>query len=199
MSGPTKKHQNVHWGWYWKIKLQHDPKNLCSDAFRIDIFELARNLTLEKQPEQLIRVEVQGISYHVTVVGQHLSRVMKREQGMLRAWRYWFKAPCCGKWFRFIYFLEKLGCRNCLKLAYQSQRLRPSRRFEAMRKKSEQDLINKGGSLDKKPKRMHRTTWEMLRQRVFEYERLFADALYKELLEYYPRLRRTRLNGFCGV
>lgn len=199
MSGPTSKHRNAHWGWYWKIKLQHDPKSLCSDAFRIDVVELARNLKLAKQERQAVRVEIEEESFELVVLAQRLSYTLKDPSDLTKGWRYWFYNPCCGRRGRFIYFLKKLGCRNCLKLAYWSQRLRPSRRFEAMRRKYEQDLLDRGGSIEKRPRWMHRTTWQMLRKRVFEYERLFADALYKELLEYYPGLRRTRLNGFCGV
>ncbi len=30
----------AHWGWYWKVKLKHRPKTLCSNDRCIDSFAL---------------------------------------------------------------------------------------------------------------------------------------------------------------
>jgi len=34
----------AHWGWYWKVKLKHTPKRLCSEVNRLDLFELRNKI-----------------------------------------------------------------------------------------------------------------------------------------------------------
>jgi hypothetical protein len=184
----------THWGWYWKVKKKHVPRKLCSKLPQIDSFRFYKGT----QKHNIITgfivdpLEVKAEAYpdHLKVTYRN-----RKEHSYTIAVdklpcnyggnRYFFKCPLCQKRMRFLYFAEQsiFLCRKCLNLSYQSQRLRPTNRYEHMSDKIKAAIKTKGGDLDlfKKPPRMHKGKYENLRSKQFYYECKSPQALNREL------------------
>ena len=182
----------AHWGWYWKVKLNHNPKTLCSALPSIDSFELFKKHTKHsfKIPEYQLTAIPSNNCFTVTYgKSKNHSYVIPFEKQSCNygGFRYYFHCPMCEKRMRKLYFTHgAFICRECLNLGYYSQRLVASTRNMLLAKKIEQMLKSKGGSLYKKPKWMKQVTFERLRDKHFEYDIKNEDALRDELLSYYP-------------
>lgn len=172
----------THWGWYWKVKQQHTPKTLCSDVPCLDSFALAKVVKIGDHDRHNCAVTIDDV--------QHTIR-LQRDSCHLGGYRYYFITPCCDKRMRKLYYVEqRFGCRACLKLAYRTQRLAPSRRNAAMSKKVEGYIKQRGGTVYDKPKSMHHTTWQALKSRLYQYNDVYEHALREELSKYYPSMRK---------
>lgn len=82
-------------------------------------------------------------------------------------YRTYFTCPRCSSRRREVYFLDGLFlCRACHALPYQSQ---SEGRIDRARR-AEQKIELKLGPLRRKPKGMHRTTFQYLQAKLFELE-----------------------------
>lgn len=201
----------THWGWYWKIKKKNMPRRLCCSNTRlheIDSFsmynkyyqiELVRasadksvlyipryNLKAYLQDDDSLLVKFQQGSYVIP-----LEKMPCNYGGHY----YFFHCPCCNKRMRKLYCLEgRYICRSCGNLAYYTQRVRPSERFLLMEMDVKKYVKNRGGALkiwngnfieSEKPPRMHRRTFQKLKDRAVYYEAKNGQALNKELRSWY--------------
>jgi hypothetical protein len=185
----------AHWGWYWKIKLKHIPKTLCSSLPSIDSFSLFKNNHLHsfKVPNYQLTAVPLNDCFNVTY-GKNkqpsYTIPFEKQSCNYGGFRYYFHCPLCKKRMRKLYFTHgAILCRNCLHLGYDSQRLKPSTRNMFLTSKIEKMLEAKGGSLYEKPKWMKRITFERLRDKHFEYDMKNENAVRRELLEWYPNLK----------
>jgi hypothetical protein len=192
----------AHWGWYWKIKLKHKPKTLCSTLPSIDSFTLFKNNHLHsfKIPDYHLTALPSKDRFTVTY-GKNKSHSyvipFEKQSCNYGGFRYYFHCPICKKRMRKLYFTHgAFLCRKCLNLGYYSQRQRTSTRNMLNTSKIEKTLNAKRGSLYEKPKWMKLVTFERLRDRHFEYEVKWENATHQELLEWYPN-KRDQIEMLC--
>jgi len=169
----------THWGWYWRVKHKdYNPKTLCSKLPSIDSFQI-----FKKQKAHIFRVpqyNLTGIPRESLIeifYGQNskpaYSIITERQKCHYGGYRYFFNCPLCKQRMRKLYFSNgAFLCRKCLNLSYKSQRLRPSKRYEYMMNKLEEEVTKKKGclALNKRPKHMHQTTYTRLKNQLFDYE-----------------------------
>lgn len=185
----------AHWGWYWKVKLKHKPKTLCSSLTSIDIHSFFKGNSKDgfKVPDYQLTAMPLEDRFAITYgKNKKPSYFIKFEKQVCNfgGYRYYFHCPLCKKRMRKLYFNGGVFlCRKCLNLGYFSQRLVASKRNMFLTSKIEKELKAKGGSLYDKPKYMKRKTFEWLRDKHFEYELKWDNALRSELLSYYPNKR----------
>ena len=87
---------------------------------------------------------------------------------------------------RKLYCLKgKYQCRKCANLGYLTQRFRPEGRCLDMGMKIEKKLKNQGGSLSKRPVRMHCSTFKKLRKKYVVYDEKRFYAINKEIRIWY--------------
>ena len=185
----------AHWGWYWKVKLKHNPKTLCSTLPCIDSFLLFKNNNKHsfKVPGYQLTALLSNNSFIVTY-GKSKSHSyvipFEKQSCNFGGFRHYFNCPLCKKRMRKLYFTHgAFLCRTCLNLGYNSQRQRASTRNMLLTSKIEKSLEARDGSLYKKPKWMKQITFEKLQDKHFEYEKKYEDALREELLTWYPNKR----------
>lgn len=187
----------AHWGWYWKIKLKHEPKKLCSHFICLDSFQLFRNKILVQMCMNQVAYEIPGYDFRATLkpdrysieyVGGSYDIAIEKQPCNYGGYRYFLRCPKCDRRMRKLYcdggcFL----CRKCLNIGYYTQCLRPSARYIYMAIKVEELLKNRLGSIDHKPLWMRQKTFEKLRDRYWEYYEIKHDeATRREFLDWYP-------------
>ena len=194
----------AHWGWYWKVKVKHIPRKLCSNLTQIDSFKLYKNNTMAgftvkpldiKSEPNLDSIKItyrnhKAHSYTITI---------EKLPCNYGGFRCFFKCPLCSKRMRILYFAEQsvFLCRKCLNLSYQSQCLRPSMRYLYMSKKVENSIHNKSGDLyHKKPTNMHINKYQQLENKMAYYKGKSNQALNKELREWYGARVEPYLDSF---
>jgi len=180
----------MHWGWYWKIKQKHISKKICSRLPSIDSFKLYKNNLMTGFNVQPLEINAQPTPDRLLITfrkQQHPSYAIPviKLPCNYGGCRYYFKCPLCQRRMRILYFAEQsvFLCRKCLNLAYKSQMLRPTSRYEYMSNKVKNFIKNKDGDLGqyKKPPHMHKTTYEKVRSKQFYYENKSAQASNAEL------------------
>ena len=185
----------THWGWYWKVKLKHRPKTLCSSLPCIDSFALFKNNTQHYFKLPNYQLTALPLEDRFTVTYGNNKRhsyviPFEKQSCNYGGFRCYFHCPICKKRMRKLYFTHgAFLCRTCLNLGYNSQRQRASTRNMLLTNKIEKSLEAKGGSLYKKPKWMKQVTFKKLKDKYFEYETKSEDASRKEMLEWYPNKR----------
>lgn len=189
----------AHWGWYWKVKLKHKPKRLCSHFMCLDSFELFRNklgvqMSMNQVayeiPKYKLKATLLSDRYDVEYDGGFYSIPIEKQPCNYGGFRYYLRCPKCNQRMRKLYCDQGVfNCRKCLNLGYYTQRLRPSERCLYMVVKVSKKLENMAGSLDRKPPWMKRRAFEGLKDRDDEYWEKRHDAVRKELIEWYPNKR----------
>ena len=190
----------AHWGWYWHIKLKHNPKKLCSHFICIDSFQMLRNKRLVAMCVNQIAYEISAYElkatlladrYNVEYVGGSYDIVIEKQPCNYGGFRYFLRCPKCKQRMRKLYCDKGFFCcRKCLNIGYYTQRLRPSARCVYMAMRIGKTLRNRLGSIDSKPPWMRRKAFEILRDRYWEYREIkYTEATRKELLEWYPSKR----------
>lgn len=185
----------THWGWYWKIKKKHTPKELCSWFWELDSFDMFKNqelVMLVKESKDRICLEI--LSYNliaslqdndsIAVTYNHGSYIIPTEKKPCNfgGYYYFFHCPQCNSRMRKLYCIEgKYLCRKCAKLGYYSQRLRPSERLARKRSEVKKYLKNHAGSLKVKPPYMKHHTFQKLRRKFVKYDEMQFDAACAEL------------------
>ncbi len=101
---------------------------------------------------------------------------------------------------RILYFAQNsvFLCRKCLNLSYDTQRMRPTKRYEHTSDKIKTFIKGKGGDFYyKKPPRMHNDTYQRLKGKQHYYESKSHQALNKELREWYSaKTTNLLLDGY---
>lgn len=200
----------THWWWYWKIKKKHTPKELCSwlrfcelDSF--DMFKTKELVRLVKESEDRVCLQVPKYDLvailqdndFISVTFNNGSYIIATEKKPCNfgGYYYFFHCPQCNLCMRKLYCIDgKYLCRKCANLGYYSQRLRPSERLARQRYKVEEHLTNYAGSLDRKPPRMKRHTFQKLRSKFVKYDEMQFNATRAELLLWYG----TKAKLFLG-
>jgi Zn ribbon nucleic-acid-binding protein len=184
----------THWGWFWRIKKNHIARTLCSKLTSIDSFKLFKN-----GPTSGFKIQPLDIDATPTINCLKITYRNRREHSYVipierlscnyGGFRYYFKCPLCKRRMRILYFAEKsiFLCRKCLNLGYESQRLRPTKRYEYMSKKIKKSINDKGGVFDryKKPPHMHTKRHEALHDKEFDYKEKSIQALEKDMLDWF--------------
>jgi len=122
----------THWGWYWKIKKQHIPKQLCSQLPSVDSFVITKQA----------REEQKAVPGSCTIIYGQLTQHVSIERNPCNygGFRAFFLCPQCAQRKRMLYISTRITCRSCLKLGYHTQRLTPSGRSLVRRAKIERRL-----------------------------------------------------------
>lgn len=194
----------THWGWFWKVKKKHQSKTICSQFICIDSFKLYKSNA--RFGFIITPLEVKGVPYSDYLKISY--RNQKKHSYIIPVqkltcnyggYRYFFNCPLCKQRMRILYFSEKsvFLCRKCLNLCYETQRLRPTKRYEHIAKKIKSYIQSREGDFyHKKPKYMHAHTYEMLKSKQFYYEAKSHQALNNELREWYGVKIAPYLDGF---
>ena len=181
----------AHWGWYWRVKQKHIARVLCSTLPTIDSFKLAQHI------KAMVGFSVQPLGVKAAVQDNILKVTYRKRKDCsymipidkqpcnYGGFRYFFKCPLCQRRMRILYFAQQsiFLCRKCLNLSYETQHLRPTKRYEYMSKKIKDNIKDKQGNLElsKKPPRMHEEKYQKLKDKQFDYERKSHEALCQEL------------------
>ncbi|MBD3272982.1 hypothetical protein GF385_01365 [Candidatus Dependentiae bacterium] len=183
----------THWGWYWRVKLKHRPKKLCSNFTEIDSFMFFKNgywraFSLPKINLTIIPNKDYFFEVFYGKEKKHFYKIpFERQKCNYGGYRYYFHCPLCDKRMRKLYFTNgAFLCRKCLNLGYYSQIKIPSRRYWSMQDKIEKKLEERGGSISEKPKYMKWSKFKKMVSRYYDYKKKSHDAAIKELLEWYP-------------
>ena len=181
----------THWGWYWK-RIGHKPKSLCSSYSCLDSFKVFKNKDLESlkfsNSKFSAELVLEGDHFIVTVGDLKYKIPVEKQPCQFGGYRYFLRCPgktCNGRMRKLYCCGGVFLCRKCLNLGYYSQRVVPSTRFWLMQNKLEEKLKKAGGNLWKKPKGMHKRTFEKINKRHFDYEWKGEDALHKEIFKYF--------------
>jgi hypothetical protein len=180
----------THWGWYWRVKLKHRSKKLCSNLAEIDSFMFFKdgkwrtfnlpiiNLTMTPNKDYFFEV------FHGKEKRHFYKIPFEKLKCNYGGYRYYFRCPLCNKRMRKLYFTNgAFLCRKCLNLSYDSQRRIPSRRYWLMRDKIGKKLEEKGGSISEKPKYMKQSKFKKMVSRYYDYEMKSMEASDKEIAE----------------
>lgn len=166
-------------------------KRICSSLVSIDSFSLLKNkflagfkvseqceANLGKNYFKVIRNDSPGRFYKI-----YLEKLACNYGG----YRYYFKCPSCSRRMRKLYLTQGFFlCRKCLRLSYQSQKLRPEGRCVLKQHKIENTLKKLGGTLDKKPKWMKKHKFNSLKAKHFDYDIQYQEIFHKKILNSFP-------------
>lgn len=183
----------TNWGWYWRIKLKHVPKTLCSQMKCIDSFDIFKNgfdQIILKYAEREISCKLIGEELIITL-GNSISYSIHCEKQACRygGYRFYFRCPhpACRRRMRKLYGLYGIyACRKCLKLCYRSQRQAKSSRMISMKWNLIEKLELEGGNQYKKPKWMRWKTFDKLNDKIETYDK----EAYKAHAQEFPQLYR---------
>lgn len=177
----------AHWGWYWKVKKKHVARTSCSILSKIDSFKLLHKGAIGFKIEPLNHNAVIVDDQIRVTYGKHkkssYSIPIDKQPCNYGGFRYFFKCPLCQQRMRILYFAQKslFLCRKCLNLGYDTQQLRPSRRYTHTEKKIEALLKDKGGSIYTKPPHMHGKTYKRLMSKLDYYKDKWHQAYNDDL------------------
>lgn len=192
----------AHWGWYWRVKLKHTPKALCNWSMTfstIDSFSLFKNRIMtelvhastDKLSFEIPRYDLRAYllpnnSLQIIYHGGEYMIPVERKPCNYGGFYYFFHCPQCNSRMRKLYCKEgKYLCRKCLKLAYYTQRLRPSRRNLVMSIGVKERIAQRCGSLEKKPVWMRTKTYHKLLRRYLAYDRKwYEECVYEGRMWY---------------
>lgn len=187
----------AHWGWYWGVKKKHIAKRLCSSLANIDSFQLQKANSMKIfYIQSNSTTVVTGVEHkdHLKInIGKQAQTAYEIPIDKIPChyggFRPYFRCPLCNCRSRLLYFDGKslLLCRKCLNLSYETQQLRTSRRLEYMATKAKKLIKEKGGSVkyNKKPPKMHRATYQLLRNKVYDYEGKSDRARLNEIVQWF--------------
>ena len=193
-----------HWGWYWKVKENHQARTLCSKLLSIDSFKLLRSPDFERFKVEPIAINavLHEDGLHVTYRNRkNHTYIIPIEKQLCHfgGFRYLFRCPLCQSKMRMLYLTERslFLCRQCLNLSYESQLLRPTLRYDQMHKKVTNVIASKGeDALEKKPKGMHAVTYARLKSLQGYYKQKSHQAMNEELRAWYGSKMEPHLDKF---
>ena len=196
----------TNWGWYWKIKLKHQPKKLCSflSLHPINSFDMFKKHQIEGVlqskdrcslfiPEYKLRAYLQAdLSLKVVYEGGSYQIPVEKKTCNYGGHYYFFQCPQCNKRMRILYCLEgKYLCRKCAHLGYHSQRFYPSKRCSYNCYKILSFLQDRGGSLEQKPPCITSYKFQKYKVKYLRCDEQNQGELNKELRMWYgPRAER---------
>lgn len=179
----------THWGWYWKIKQQHKPKQNCESYKYLDSFNLFKqdlNINTCDTEDVILTYKEQQLIIEITegpLKKETYAIKVNKQPCNFGGFRFYFYCPICTKRMQKLYGLCGLYlCRKCLNLGYESQRMAPSLRYLHRANVIKAKLKNLNGSIYTKPKWMRKKTYLYLRQTYWDYIDLYDKAM---TLEFY--------------
>ncbi len=183
----------THWGWYWKVKLKHSPKTLCSNDRSIDSFALFKGgeRRFFEVPAYQLKAYLKDDHYRVTYGKKNKPSYkiyFEKQLCNYGGYRYFFRCPLCQSRMRKLYFAYgAISCRKCLNLSYYSQRIRPVVRLRMTARAVEDYIKERGGDieLDEKPPRMHEKTFQRLKAKAKYFDARSNQENYKETRLWY--------------
>lgn len=183
----------AHWGWYWKIKVKHTARKLCSDLQQIDSHKLYKDNIISGFTVKPFDIKAKPNQDSITITYRNRKNssytiAVDKLPCNYGGFRYFFKCPLCSSRMRILYFAAQsvFLCRQCLNLSYESQCLRPSMRYRYKSKKIEDLIKSKGGDLySKKPLYMHKNKYQKLKDFQYYYDCKHNYELHKELRNWY--------------
>ncbi len=185
----------AHWGWYWQIKKKYSAKKITSQLSRIDAFQLYKNKKAYGFLYESLNMLAAPDGSHLKVsYGKDRKRSymipIKQVSCNYGGFRYFFACPLCHKHMRFLYHAERsclFLCRKCLNLSYESQQLRPTKRFTYMANKITHRISQQGGNVDlgKKPPQVHHATYRALCEKVHIYTKKSRSALKHDIVQWF--------------
>ena len=193
----------AHWGWYWKVKLKHRPKTLCSNDRSIDSFALFKGEGRRsfEVPVFQLKAVLKEDHYQMTYGKKNKPSYkiyFEKQPCNYGGYRYFFRCPLCQGRMRKLYFAYgAISCRKCLNLSYYSQRIRPTVRLRMTAGRIEKDVEKRGGDLelDERPPRMHKKTFQKLKAKAKYYSARSGQELYKEARSWYGPKMEEWLEG----
>lgn len=192
----------AHWGWYWKVNKKHIPRTLCSKLVSIDSFKVlqATHPGFTVQPleiKAIVEDDHLKVTYRKRKKYSYSIPIDKRPCNY-GGFRSYFLCPLCKTRMRILYLAQNSTflCRKCLNLSYESQQMRPTRRYARTSDKVTAIIKNKGGDLYKKPPRMHTDTFQKLRSKQLYYESKSNQALNTELRKWHGSKIEPYLDRF---
>lgn len=194
----------AHWGWFWKVKKKHLSKTICSQLPSIDSFQLYKSNSKRGFSIQPLELKAEAYDTHLKISYRNQKKhsyVIPVEKLACNygGFRYFFNCPLCRRRMRILYFSEKsvFLCRKCLNLSYETQRLRPTRRYRYTAQKIKNYVQNKGGDLYyKKPKYMPQRTYQILKSKQCYYESKSHQASNTELRQWHGAKIEPYLDSF---
>lgn len=168
----------THWGWYWRVKLQHMPKKLCENLHRLDAFWVMKQFSPRDSATQGCTASIDNAFTRILITRQPCN---------FGGFRYFFACPGCTKRMRFLYFddIHKFfRCRRCLDLGYYTQRLRRSELYLWRHAVIENRLLSRGGSLRKRPSGMSGVSFKRLVERHWTIEFMLESIVEREIIEW---------------
>lgn len=185
----------THWGWHWKVKLKHTPKDLVSNYVTINSFQLCKKniKSFSYAPHHINAKHLENCFevnfYNDPTKGSFYKIPIEKQPCHFGGFRYFFHCPNCNRRMQILYSYKGFFlCRKCLNLSYKSQQLPESMRLSEGSQKIDQLLKKKGGSLSKKPKWMRWKTFKRLSEKHWNYEERSDIAFGMELLANYGHL-----------
>ena len=185
----------THWGRYWRIKKKYSAKKLTSQLPRIDAFQMYKNKLTQGFLLESSNMFAAPENGHLKVsYGKDRKRSyripIKQVSCNYGGFKYYFSCPLCHEHMRFLYHAERsclFLCRKCLNLSYESQQLRPTKRFTYMANNITQMINEQGGNVDlgKKPPHMHHTTYKALCEKVQTYTENSRIALKQDITQWF--------------
>ena len=169
------------WYMYW-AKRNHTQKTLCSDLYCLDSFFLFKERLIGFQISHLgVVAHLQSDRFIGHCKGMPFSLRVDKQKCNYGGYRYFFLCSSCLLRMRKVYFSDgAFHCRKCLRLGYESQRLRASDSFLNTKHKIKQSLKEKCGSEYQKPPRMWNKTFQRLLDRMEVCEQKAYFSLLKE-------------------
>lgn len=164
---------------------QTQGKPTTADCFPLDIRRFRREGFLNVGRIFGWQRQIDGHEVDLVVIRVEPQRLLIQNRPVTICWtrctygggRVWFRCPRCDRRTAIIYRGSSwdLGCRKCLRLAYESQRLSPRSRAMETARSIRRRL---GGTADltadfpPKPKGMHQTTYKRLKAKAEDAERV---------------------------
>lgn len=184
----------THWAWYWKVKKKHISRKVCSNLVSIDSFKVFKQGAETGFTVQPLQIKAEpGLGYLKVTYRDRKNSTYSIPIDKLPCnyggFRYFFRCPLCQARMRKLYLAENslFLCRKCLNLSYETQSLRPTRRYDYMSKKIKQLIKDRGGDIDfwQKPPGMHQETYQKLRKWHSYYESMSSYTLSNEIREWH--------------
>lgn len=118
-----------------------------------------------------VRVEGGGVRFTYQITGEHhVNELVRLTETACNygGGRMWFVCPYCARRCALVYIGRQVACRKCLKLKYPSQSDDETNASWRRQRKLEAKLG--GADYWRKPKGMHQTTFQRIREEIIEEE-----------------------------
>ena len=189
----------------WNSRPNKRRKALCSWFMTLDSFAMFKNKlgvqwcmnnVAYEVPQYKLKATLLEDRFNIEYDAGAYSIPIEKQPCRYGGFRYFFHCPNqnCKKRMRLLYCHKGVFlCRQCLKLGYFTQRLKPKDSCFIMQSKIEKYLKNRAGSLNAKPPWMKQYTFETIKKRHHFYEKKYDKIIYRQLCKKYGRDRAHKM------